>query len=198
MQLGNTRTAYGWIAIALHWISAAGVIALYFLGETLEEAVGRPAKAAAMLNHVSVGVLVFTFLAARLIWSASQPKPAPLETRKWFALAAKVVAIAFLAMIAIQIITGPLIVWSGGRALQVFDWFAIPSPFPQRIRWLHEATELPHKLAPNLCWPLISLHVGGALKHLVSDRDKTLPRMLWVSKTEQAQPRGLFAAMKAA
>lgn len=183
MQLGNTRTAYGWIAIALHWISAVGVIVLYFLGDTLEEAVGRPAKAAAYLNHVSVGVLLFTFLAARLIWSATQSKPAPLETRKWFALAAKVVAIAFLAMIAIQIITGPLIVWSGGRALQVFDWFAIPSPFPQRIGWLREAAELPHKLAPNLFWPLLILHVGGALKHVVIDRDKTLLRMLWVSKS---------------
>lgn len=181
MQIGNTSKAYGWAAIALHWISAGGVIALYFLGEALEEAVGRPAKIAAMQTHVSVGVLLFTFLAARLFWSASQPKPEPLEANSWLAIAARVVAIAFLAMIAVQIVTGPLLVWSGARPLQVFNWFAIPSPFPQRIGWLHEAMEIPHKIAPKLFWPLIILHVGGALKHTFLDRDRTMRRMLWVS-----------------
>ena len=88
MALGNTRAAYGWAAIALHWISAVGVIVLYLLGEQLEEAVGRPAKVAAMASHVSVGMLFFTFLAARLLWSLSQPRPEPLEQRRVLRIAA--------------------------------------------------------------------------------------------------------------
>jgi cytochrome b561 len=65
MNLGNSRTGYGWAAIALHWISGGGVLALYLLGERMEEASGRTAKLAAQDLHVSVGVLLFTFLAAR-------------------------------------------------------------------------------------------------------------------------------------
>ena len=48
MSLRNTRVAYGWAAIALHWISAVGVTVLYLLGEQMEEAPDRAAKLAAV------------------------------------------------------------------------------------------------------------------------------------------------------
>jgi cytochrome b561 len=182
MPLFNTKAAYGWAAIALHWISAGGVLALYLLGEQMEEAANRTEKIAAQNLHVAVGVLLFTFLAARLLWSASQPHPASLERNRMLGMAAKAVHVLFLAMIAVLLVTGPLAVWSTGRGIQVFDLFAIPSPFPARIGWLHEAAETAHGAATKLFWPLIVLHVGGALKHLVVDRDRTLQRMLWVKR----------------
>jgi cytochrome b561 len=182
MNLGNSRTGYGWAAIALHWISAGGVLALYLLGERMEEASGRTAKLAAQDLHVSVGVLLFTFLAARLLWSASQPRPRPLERSRWFRLAAGTVQTLFLLMIAVLLVTGPLAIWSAAQAIEVFDLFAIPSPFATRVDWLHEAVEEIHGAATKLFWPLIALHVAGALKHLVIDRDGTLQRMLWVKR----------------
>ena len=180
MSVGNTRNAYGWAAIALHWISAAGVILLYFTGEQMEEAEGRAAKLAAQLQHVSIGMLLLTFLAARILWTLSQPKPASLEPNRPFRLVAQAVQALFLAMIAVQIITGPLLILAKARPIKVFDWFAIASPFGARVEWLAEGAETLHKLAPNLLWPLLGLHVLGALKHLVIDRDATLRRMLWV------------------
>lgn len=180
MSLFNRRAAYGWVAIALHWISAVGVIVLYFSGEQLEEAEGRAAKAAAMTQHVSIGMLLFTFLAARLLWSLAQPTPASLDSNRLFRLTAHAVQTLFLAMIAVQILTGPLVIWSTARPIEVFDWFAIASPFGGKVEWLHEAAETLHKLAPNVLWPLLALHVLGALKHLVIDRDATVRRMLWV------------------
>lgn len=182
MTLRNTRRAYGWAAIALHWISAVGVVALYLLGERMEEAPDRAAKLAAQGLHVSVGVLLFTFLAARLLWSASQPRPAPLELDRRLAFLAKAVQALFLLMILVLIVTGPLAVWSTGRPLMVFDLFAIPSPM-SRSPALHEAAEEIHGAATKLFWPLIALHVAGALKHLVFNRDRTLQRMLWVRRT---------------
>lgn len=180
MSLRNTPTAYGWAAIALHWTSAGAVIALYLLGEQMEEAAGRVEKLAAMRTHVSVGVLLFALLAARLLWSVSQPPPRALGRSAPLRLVARVVQGLFLAMIAILILSGPLVIWSTGNPIGVFDWFAIPSPFPGRVEWLHEAAELVHKTASKLFWPLIILHVLGGLKHLVIDRDRTLQRMLWV------------------
>lgn len=182
MSLTNTRTAYGWAAIALHWISAVGVTALYFLGEEMEDAPDRAAKLAAQDLHVSVAVLLFTFLAARLLWSASQPAPRPLEKTRWLQILAKAVQGLFMLMILVLLITGPLAIWSTGRPIAVFDLFALPSPFPARVDWLHEAAETVHGAATKLFWPLIVLHVGGALKHLIVDRDATLQRMLWVRR----------------
>jgi cytochrome b561 len=95
-------------------------------------------------------------------------------------LAAKAVQGLFLVMIAVLLVTGPLAVWSAGRPIEVFDVLAIPSPFPVRIDWLHEATEEIHGAATKLFWPLIALHVAGALKHLLLDRDDSLRRILWV------------------
>jgi cytochrome b561 len=180
MSIGNTRQAHGWVAIALHWISAVGMTALYFLGERMEDAPDRAAGIAARNLHVSVGMLLFAFLAARILWSLSQPKPASLETRPLFRIAAIVVHVLFLLMIALLLVTGPLSVWSTGRPIQVFDLFSLPSPFSARAPTIHEFAEEVHEAASKLFWPLIILHVGGALKHLVVNRDRTLQRMLWV------------------
>ena len=180
MSLTNTRSGYGWAAIALHWISAVGVIVLYLTGEQMEEAATRAAEQAAKAQHVSIGILLFAFLAARLLWSASQPKPGALERNRLFHLLAETVQWLFLAMIAVQIVTGPLVEWSAPRPLGVFGWFAVPSPFPARVEWLHEGAETVHKLTSNLLWPLLGLHLLGALKHLIVDRDATVRRMLWV------------------
>jgi cytochrome b561 len=74
-------------------------------------------------------------------------------------------------------------VWSAPRAITVFDLFSLPSPFPTRIVWLHDLAEDMHGLAKKLFWPLVVLHVGGAVKHLLLDRDRTFQRMLWVRRT---------------
>lgn len=178
----NTAAGFGWAAIALHWISAISVAVLYFLGEQMEEAPGRAERLAAQDLHVSVGVLLVALLAARVVWSASQPAPASLERNRWLRFAAKVVQRLFLLMIAVLIVTGPLAVWSAARPLEVFDWFVLPSPFSIRVDWLHELSEAVHGAATNLFWPLLALHVAGAAKHLVLDRDRTLQRMLWVHR----------------
>ena len=182
MMWRNSRTAFGWAAIALHWISAIGVTALYFLGDRIEETTTRADKLSAARLHVSVAVLLFTFLAARLLWSVSQPEPQALESRRSLRILAQVVQKMFLLMIALLLLSGPLDIWSAGRAIEGFGGFAIPSPFGGRVAWLHEAAEFVHSAAAKLFWPLIALHVAGALKHLVIDRDRTLQRMLWVRR----------------
>ncbi len=184
MQLKNTKEKFGWIAIGLHWIAAVGVIWLYFLGENIEHAkedgLPREEVIGIIEYHVSIAMVFIVFLAARVVWHIVQPQPTKPRQHPALAILAYVVQWGFLAMIAIQIITGPLIVWSAPRPLLVFDIISIPSPFLERIDWLHEGGETVHKLASNLFWPLIALHVGAALKHLVLDRDGSVQRMLWV------------------
>ena len=182
MQITNSKTAYGWANIALHWIAAIGVIVLYLYGDKSAEAPTRELKLALRAEHVSIGVLLFVFLAARVVWSLTQPKPEKLAKGKWVGLLAKTVQYLFIAMIAVQIVTGPLLIWSTAHSLKVFDWFEIPTPFSAPNRGLHEILETTHKWSAKLLWPLLILHALGALKSLFIDRDRTLQRMLWVRR----------------
>lgn len=189
MKLTNSKEQFGWIAIALHWIAAVGVIWLYFLGENIEHAnedgLAREEVRAIVDYHVSIAMIFIVFLAARVLWHLMQKQPAKPKQHPALSILAYAVQWGFLIMIAIQIVTGPLIEWSAMRPLRIFNIVSIPSPFSARIDWLHEGGETVHKLASNMFWPLIALHVGAALKHLVFDRDGSFQRILWVRKGER-------------
>lgn len=190
MQIKNTENAYGWAAIVLHWISAIGVIWLYFLGENIEhakEAALPRAEIAQFVDfHASVGAVFFAFLAARIVSHLAQRQPAKPDQHRYLNMLSTAVIWLFLLMIAIQIITGPLIVWTKAEPFRVFDWFAVPSPFASPSEALHEALEFAHKTAPNLFWPLIVLHVAGALKHLIFDRNRSALRIVRVKRAPPA------------
>jgi len=181
MQFSNSKTAYGWVAIALHWISVVGIFMLYFSGDEAGEALTREAKIPLMQYHISLGACFFLFLASRVIWSFTQPKPVSLSPSK-LDIVAKGVQHLFLAMIALLIISGPLAVWSNAYPIGVFDWFSIPSPFSVKNESAHEIAEAIHTNVRKIFWPLLILHLLGVAKSLVITKDRTLQRMLWVKK----------------
>jgi len=183
VQISNTRAGYGWVAIILHWTAAIAVTWLYFGGDDAGEAATREMRAPLLQEHISIGMALLALLAVRVLWSLTQPKPEKLAKGFWVGVLAGAVQYGFLAMIVVAIVTGPLAQWSTGRAIVVYDGFSIPSPFPTRVQWLHETAEVVHKYAAKLFWPLLVLHVLGALKSLVIDRDKSVMRMLWVRRT---------------
>jgi cytochrome b561 len=116
-------------------------------------------------------------LAARVASSWLQVRPAPIEQPRPFKLLASVTHQVLLLAILVQIISGPLAIWSGGRAINVFDAFAIPSPFAERNEGVHEFAELLHAIGR---WTIIvagSLHVLAVVKHAL-DKKGVLKRML--------------------
>ncbi len=87
-----------------------------------------------------------------------------------------------LLAILIQFISGPLAIWSGGRDINVFDLFAIPTPFATENEAVHEGAEVAHAIGRWMLLGLIVLHALGALKHVFIDRDGVLRRMLAPAK----------------
>ena len=81
------------------------------------------------------------------------------------------------ALIAALLVSGPLAVWSGDRAIGVFGWFAIPSPLGE-MPALHKGLEIVHALAAKVLLFTLAVHILAALKHVLLDRDGTLWRML--------------------
>ena len=177
MPTSARNGSYGWPSILLHWIGAGLLIALYLLAERFEGMARGPERLAAVELHAAVGMTAFLFLAARVILSIRGGHPDLPPQRFGFDKLAKAVHWLMLAMIAILIIGGPLIIWSAGRGIDVFGLLAIPSPL-WKNHALHEMLEGTHAFAAHAILPLFALHVIGALKNLLIDRDGIFLRML--------------------
>jgi cytochrome b561 len=185
MQWINDARTYGWLSIALHWLAAIAVFAMFYLGFSAEmagEAGDREGRAAFMGLHISFGAAFALLLLARVAASYLQPRPAPVEQTPTLQLIARATHQLLLLAILIQIVSGPLAVWSGGRAIHVFDLFAIPSPFAERNEGVHEIAGFFHAIGRWMLIVLIGVHVLGALKHALINRDGVMRRMLAPTK----------------
>jgi cytochrome b561 len=181
MQWTNTKSGYGWLSVALHWLAAIAVIIMLttgFRADMAGDAGDRAARSMLMGWHISLGASFALILLARVFASYAQPRPTPPEQAPILKFLSSATHQVLLIAILIQVISGPLAVWSGGRAINVFDLFSIHGPFAERNEGVHEFAELLHGIGR---WALIggiSLHVLGALKHAMIDRDGVMRRML--------------------
>lgn len=177
LKLTDAESRYGLVSVLNHWLAAVMVIlmltiGLYFhdmpKGEQLDYWKGL---------HVSLGIVFFLFLAFRVLWRLAVTPPEALKQARYLQIAAKAVHHLLLAGIAIMIISGPLLIWTKGYPLRLFDILSIPSPLG-KMETLHEIFEEVHKITSRVLLVLIILHVLAALKHAWIDRDTTLQRML--------------------
>lgn len=181
----NTKTSYGWLSIILHWLAAIAVFVMLVTGFQADfagDAGDRATRSALMGLHTSFGASIALILLARVFASYAQPRPTPPEQAPALKFLSSATHQVLLLAILLQVISGPLAVWSGGRAINVFDVFSIPGPFAERNQGVHEFAELLHGIGRWTLVGAIALHVLGALKHALVDRDGVLQRMLAPSK----------------
>lgn len=181
MTFTNTSSRYGWLTIVLHWIVAFGLIAMFVTGlqaGSAGEAGDRAARGALMGLHVSLGASLFAIFALRIVAYYAQLRPEKPPQARWLNTLSVAVHHLLLLGILIQIVSGPLAVWSGGRAINVFDLVQLPSPFAERNGAVHEGAEIGHLVGRAMIFFALVLHVLGAFKHLILDRDGVFSRML--------------------
>ena len=177
LKLADSENRYGLVAIINHWLGAVMVILLLSIGLYFHEMPRGEQLTYWKGLHISLGALFFLVLAFRVLWRWSGTSPRPVPQARYLQIAARAVHHLLLACIVIMIISGPLMIWSGGHAIRVFDLFSLPSPVG-KIKDLHEILETAHKVTSRVLLVLLILHVVAALKHALLDRDTTLKRML--------------------
>lgn len=184
MSFANTSQTYGSVAKTLHWLTALLILTLIPLGifanglpyDTSEE---LARKAWYFSLHKTLGVMVFFVALARIFWAFSQPKPAPLhpERRAETYLAATVHWLLYGSLLLV-----PLSGWIHHAATAGFApiWW----PFGQNLPLVPKSESLAattaglHIVFERVLVVSIFLHIAGALKHHIIDRDVTLRRML--------------------
>jgi cytochrome b561 len=176
MSPQDSPNSYGSVSRFNHWLGAAFVIALLGIGLYFDGLPRGDAHKFWRALHVVVGVMATLFLLFRVYWRARSASPLALPQKPALHLLAKLVHLALLVGIAVLAITGPLSIWSTGRAIPIFDLASIPSPFPA-FRSLHRPLENIHAFAADAMLYLIGLHLLGVIKHQFIDRDSILKRM---------------------
>lgn len=175
----NTPSHFGLIHISLHWLIALTVLGLFALGLWMTQLdYYSPYYRSAPDLHRSIGVLVVTAMLFRFGWKLFNPKVQPLQThRMWEQWLARIAhALMYLLVIALGI-SGYMITTAHGQPLMIFDWIALPA-INFGIEYQEEmAGEWHERFAWGLI-ALVGLHLLGALKHHLIDKDSTLKRML--------------------
>jgi cytochrome b561 len=127
--------------------------------------------------HKSIGLTVLALLLLRLLWRLADRKPADEPAPRWQQRAAHAVHGLLYLLIAALPLSGWWFNSVTGKPLQFFKLFNLPALAAANPDLRH----LSHSIHENLFWFLVLvlvLHVGGALKHHLLDRDDTLLRML--------------------
>lgn len=185
MPLRDTATGYGWLSIALHWLTAIAVIVLLFVGDTISTLEGEE-RDAALLLHTSIAITSYLFLWARIILRFVHGHPGPLpKQRGVFFQLGKIVHYALIVAIAVMLVTGPLMVWFGGAAIGVWDWFVIPSPFKANFA-IRDVLHSLHAGSALSILILTLLHIAGVYKHAAFNQDGTFGKMLIPAKPKDA------------
>ncbi len=179
MSFLNSRNEYGWFSIIVHWLMAAAVFGLFFLGYFMVDLdYYSPWYNRAPHLHEGLGLLFGALLLVRLVARWLNPPPPPLASLNAMErITARAVHSLFYALMLAIVVSGYLISSAGDRAVPVFNWFSVPSlPLP-----LEQQEDVAGKWHRWIGWSLViagGLHALAAIKHHLVDRDRTLRRIV--------------------
>jgi cytochrome b561 len=177
MKLQSTPATWGGLARALHW----GMFLLYFaiivIGYYMSDLPLGAAKMKIYALHKSVGMLLLGLVLARLFWRIIDQRPVSEPKPVWQQRAASVALLLLYGLMFAMPITGWLYNSAAGFPLRWFNLFSLPSLIGPDSSMKYFAKEL-HETGVVIFLLVIGMHVLGALKHHVIDRDQTLMRML--------------------
>ncbi len=184
MRIRNTAQGYGAIAMALHWAVVVLVLAAWLTGQLGDELPRGAARDAGLFAHMSLGLAIIGFVIARVFWGLSDPPPAPERSPLgvWGEWASKAVhLLMYLALIAAPV-AGMVVQFARGQAVPIFGLFEIASRWPADRAFAHDVKEV-HEVFANAMLALVGFHAGAALVHHYIFRNRTLLRMLPVTRS---------------
>jgi len=167
-----TRTA-----IALHWVIALAVIFQFTWGWWMQGIPKQPPgmRADAYNLHKSVGLTILTLMTVRLLWRWRHPAPALLAMPKWQAWLVHTLHALLYVVLFVHPLAGYLGSVFSGYPVKLFG-MTLPA-WGRNDPALKEFFSASHLVTSWVIAAAVALHVAGALKHALVDRDGTMARM---------------------
>ncbi len=142
------HTGYKSFSVFLHWVSAVLLIAMFVTHSGGEESLQ-------LWFHHTIGPAIGLLLVIRVLYRLRLGLPAQQHTGKF--PVNTIIIWAFLCSILILVMTGFLLPWSSGNAVNMVG-MEIPAPF--YVNPIYNGTiNLLHQIAAYLLAPLLLLHI---------------------------------------
>ncbi len=172
----ETGNGYGRISRVNHWFAALVVLTMLGLGLYFHDLPRGEEKLYWQHLHVSIGALAWLWIMFRVFWRMAHGFAPPLAQAAFRQRLSRLVHILLLTGILVMFISGPLTIWTAGRAIEIFGLLSIPAPIPA-MHDFHELLEEVHEITARVMIGLISVHVLATLVHLVTHRQSLRGRM---------------------
>ena len=179
MQLRNSPSRYGIVAVALHWLTVAFVVAAWLLGTFHDDLPRGTVRSTGLFIHMSAGLTVVILLVLRVPWRFFD-RPLPLEVTPlgaWVGWTATLTHVALYALLIATPVLGIVLQFALGRGLPIFGIAEIASPWVRDRAYAIAAKDL-HETLANVLMVMAAVHAVAALAHHWVLRDRTLARML--------------------
>ncbi len=161
--------------IILHWVTAALVVLLWVIGQTVDFPPTPALRIDYRSLHIVLGVTLGVVLLVRLAWRLTRRDLPPPIDQGLLLVIARVTHWGLYALLLLTIGLGIGTTWTRGDSL--FGLFSIPA-FDPGNRALMRQIHGWHALAANTVLIVAGLHAAAALFHHFIMRDVTLRRML--------------------
>ncbi|MFN3295301.1 cytochrome b [Caldimonas sp.] len=168
-------------AITLHWLLALGLLGMLALGLYMTGLPMSPSRLKLYNWHKWAGIVILTLSALRLLWRLTHRPPAlPQQVLRHMPAWQRVAHHGTHLALYLLFFAVPLMGWaySSAAGFPVVLFGVLPLPdFVPADRALAETLKPWHGALAYTLAALIVLHVLGALKHQLIDRDGLLSRM---------------------
>lgn len=166
---------YDGFSVMLHWLTAALVVILWTLGQTIDFFPKGAPKIDARSTHIALGATLGMVLLVRMLWRASAGRRLPPANSGWLGITAKVVHYGLYLLVAATVVLGIFNAWQRGDVL--FNVYTIPKLVPGDLA-LKRTIESLHGDFADAVLIIAGLHAAAALAHHYLLRDRVLRRML--------------------
>jgi cytochrome b561 len=163
-------------AIALHWLLALLLTAMAGVGWYMMSIEHEPGADRLFDLHKSAGLLVGLLVVVRVgVRLLNKPQPLPVSVAPWQVKLSLVTQFGLYLLMLLMPLTGYI---GASYSKSGVPFFGLATP-----RWAapdHDTAEQYFDIHSILIWvmvALVALHVLGALKHLLMDKDGVFQRM---------------------
>ena len=126
----SSSTKYGSVAVTIHWLSAAAILAMLGSGFQAASMTDSAAKEEILMFHVPLGIVILVLTLLRLFWwwrVDQKPKPVAGDPA-WQTLSAKGIHVLFYIVILGMVASGMGIIAASGAGSILFGADAGPLP----------------------------------------------------------------------
>jgi cytochrome b561 len=194
----SNNNKYTKTAIILHWLIALGIFAMFALGWYMTDLPKEAPKQMAYdlfdwgiytwqlgeevsprsfyFNlHKSIGITILALVIIRILWRITHRPPALLTSYKTWERKLSTAAhhTLYLLMFALPA-SGLIMAMSGKYGVK---WFGLDFIAGSENKALRDFFEGAHEAIGILILVAIAIHIAGALKHKLIDKDTTMERM---------------------